>query len=88
MDASLKSTRETARYVIKLFLSFFFALLGTNSSGNLAVILRSTVTVKILRIKFSLSSFFLAVGTSLLSVGGDQGNFGREGKHIYLAMAS
>lgn len=35
----------------------FFALLGTSFPENLTVILRSCVTVKVLRIKFSLSSF-------------------------------
>lgn len=49
---------------------FFFALLGTDSSGNLTVMLRSNVAVKILRIKFSLSSFFLLlVQGCLLLVG-------------------
>lgn len=46
----------------------------------------SSVTVKILRIKFSLSSFLLADGIRLLAVGGE--SFGREGKHIYLVKIS
>lgn len=64
--------------------AFFVALLGTNSSGNLTVMVKSSVTVKILRIMLSLSFFFfLVVGMIFLAAGGAR-RILEEKRNIYL----